>query len=65
MNFRGVYTPQQVIDNTDYYWNKHNSSGETFVNYETTYKIVKDTVNYLGSLGNGQRFSIIEFDKIY
>ena len=39
MNAKGVYTPEQLSDNTDYYWNKV-AGDETTVDKEQCKQIV-------------------------
>ena len=43
----------------------YNPEQEMFVNKEVATKMVEDAVNYLGSLGDGKRFSEDEFKPIY
>ena len=65
MNKKGVYTPEQISDNTDYYWNKHNSAGDTTVDKETAKKIIKDTCDYLSGIGSGKKWDDDEFESCY
>ena len=65
MNSKGVYTPEQVTENTEYYWNRYAESGASTVDKATASKIVKATVNYLGGIGSGARFTDEAFDSKY
>ena len=65
MNSRGVYTPEQVSENTEYYWNRYAESGASTVDKATAAKIVKATVNYLGGIGSGARYSEENFESKY
>ena len=65
MNSRGVYTPEQVSENTEYYWNRYAESDASTVDKETAAKIVKATVNYLGGIGSGATFTEESFNSKY
>ena len=65
MNSKGVYTPEQISDNTDYYWNKVVGSDASTCDHDQCKEIVKKTVNYLGSLGSGKKFDEDSFEKGY
>ena len=65
MNKKGVYTPEQVDENTTYFWNKVVGADASVSNKEECKKIVQKTVNYLGSLGSGKKFSEDEFNSTY
>ena len=65
MNKKGVYTPDQVTEIVDKKWKKYNTDDSSFVNKETTEKVVRDCVNYLGGIGDGKKFEDEEFTKAY
>ena len=65
MNTKGVYTPEQLSENTDYYWNKVVGADESTCDKEQCKQIVKKTVNYLGSLGSGKKFTDEDFESVY
>ena len=65
MNSKGVYTPEQLSDNTDYYWNKVVGDEKSTCNKDECKEIVKKTVNYLGSLGSGKKFTDDDFASVY
>ena len=65
MNTKGVYTPEQLSDNTTYYWNKFVGEDESTCDKEQCKQIVKKTVNYLGSLGSGKKFTDEDFESVY
>ena len=65
MNTKGVYTPEQLSDNTTYYWNKVVGEDESTCDKEQCKQIVKKTVNYLGSLGSGKKFTDEDFESVY
>ncbi len=64
MNKRGVYTPEQISENVKHYWSKHVGEAAT-ANKEDCKKIVSDTVNYLGSIGDGAKFDESTFNDNY
>ena len=65
MNKEGVFTPEQLNDNTTYYWNKVAGEDNSTCDKEQCKQIVQKTVNYLGSLGSGKKFTDDEFDSAY
>ena len=66
MNSKGIYTPEQISDNVDKYWNKYASSPDaTTVNKAECKDIVENTVNALGRLGSGKTFDEDAFTKAY
>ena len=64
-NKKGIYKPDQITENLDYYWKKHNPDDNSTVNKETAKKITRDTVNYLGSIGSGKKFEESEWEPLY
>ena len=59
-NKMGVYEPDQITDTVNYYW----AGGET-ANKAQSLKTVKKSVNYLGRIGNGKKFSQDAFETQY
>ena len=49
-----------------HYWKKYASSPDaSTVNKEEATNIVRDSVNYLGSLGSGVTFDDTQFESVY
>ena len=66
MNTKGIYTPEQISDNVDKYWNKYASSSDaSTVNKQECKNIVEATVNALGRLGSGHKFDEEKFASAY
>ena len=49
----------------EYYWKKHAKADASTVNKEEAKKICEDTVNYLGSIGSGVKFTEEAFNAKY
>ena len=64
LNAKGVYTPEQISENADYYWKSYNSEDNMTVDKETCKKIVGKTVNYLRGWG-GKSMTDEEFESKY
>ena len=56
MNKKGIFTPEQVNDEVEKNWNSEVGDG-TFANKEQASTIAENTVNVLGNLGSGKKFS--------
>ena len=66
MNTKGIYTPEQITDSVDKFWNKYAESADaSTVNKEACKNIVSSCVNKLGKLGSGHKFNEDKFASSY
>ena len=65
MNKKGIYTPDQINQACDTQWLIINPEENTIVNMEQCRKICEKSVNHLGAIGNGRKFSKKVFLKFY
>ena len=66
MNTKGIFTPEQITDSVDKYWNKYASAPDaSTVNKAECKSIVEATVNALGKKGSKHYFNEDKFTSAY
>ena len=63
MNARGVYTPEQVQDTVQSNWDAIVKEGASTISKDECKKVTEDSVNYLASLGAGNKFDAAAFES--
>ena len=63
MNAKGIYTPEQITDTIDKNWDAVNPDGKSTVTQDECKKVAEDSINYLGSIGDGATFDTASYDS--
>ena len=62
MNAKGIYTPSQITDTVQGHWDSV-AGGNSTISLEQCKKVTENSINDLGSIGDGQKFDEAQYES--